>query len=276
MPKVWTIVVVVAGIGIVGAPSSARAQSADDPSASQVTSHPIAFDIEQLLWVPDLTDTDAARRAELALWMDDFTAWQVWSAEWGNRRERGWFTQYRERREKPAPPPWLAERCTTVFDDGDPLRSACGLLAEWNEDPVTAQVRGDSAVAQAQGEDTPTTIWWEHVHVDALWPALQWQAGVYGVVGTHATTTVKGRLQVFIAPGVMFLNMPARNGGRVWKFAANYGIGYRLAEFSFLAQRQAVLHVNLAKAWVMSDVSDVVSGRTMDFVGFSLTFKTVR
>jgi hypothetical protein len=131
-------------------------------------------------------------------------------------------------------------------------------------------------VAKTQGEDTPTTIWWEHVHVDALWPALQWQASVYGVVGTHATTTVKGRLQVFIAPGVMFLNMPARNGSRVWKFAANYGIGYRLAEFNFIGKRQGVLHVNLAKAWVVSDVSDVVVDRTMDFVGFSMTFKTLR
>lgn len=274
MRKVWLIVAFVPVI--VGVAASARAQNSDDSSPPPVASRPIAFTPEQLFWVPDLSDADAARRAELASWMDDFTAWQEWSDQWANRRERGWFTQFRDRREKPAPPPWLAERCTTVFDDGDPMRSACALLAEWNEDPVTAQIRGDRTVAKTQGEDTPTTIWWEHVHVDALWPALQWQASVYGVVGTHATTTVKGRLQVFIAPGVMFLNMPARDGSRVWKVAANYGIGYRLAEFSFIGKRQAVLHVNLAKAWIVSDASDVVVGRTMDFVGFSMTFKTIR
>jgi hypothetical protein len=208
--------------------------------------------------------------------MDAYGEWQTWSAEWANRRERGWFTNFRERQEKPPPPPWLAERCSAVFDDGDPLRSACAMLAEWHEDPATTQIRDATTAVKVQGEETQNTIWWEHVHVDALWPALQWQASVYGIVGTHATLTIKGRFQVFIAPGVMLLNMPSRNGSRVWKVATNYGIGYRLGEFGFIEDRRAVLHVNLAKAWVISDMGDVVSGRTMDFVGFSMTFQKVR
>jgi len=45
-----------------------------------------------------------------------------------------------------------------------------------------------------------------------LRPALQWQNGIYGVVGTHVATQVGGRLQVFTAPGVMLLNVPGPNG----------------------------------------------------------------
>jgi hypothetical protein len=34
--------------------------------------------------------------------------------------------------------------------------------------------------------------------------------------------------------------------------------------------------VNLAKAWMMADVADVVTGRSMDFVGLSISFKKTR
>jgi hypothetical protein len=37
-----------------------------------------------------------------------------------------------------------------------------------------------------------------------------------------------------------------------------------------------VLHLNLARAWLLSDVKDVVSGRTTDFAGFSMTFQKSR
>jgi len=204
--------------------------------------------------------------------MKDFLAWQKWSAEWGGRREPGWITASRSRREKPAPPGWLPDRCAEVFDDTDLLASACGLLAEYQEDRGTAQTRQARAVAQAQQEDPENTIWWQHVHMDVLWPALQWRASVYGVVGMHVAMTVHGRLQTFLGPGAMLLNLPARNGARVWKVATNYGIGYRLFDFKFPGDRNASLHVNIAKAWLLSDVADVASGRTMDFAGFSITF----
>ena len=113
----------------------------------------------------------------------------------------------------------------------------------------------------------------EDKRLDLMWPALQAQAGIYGVLGTHITTEVGGRLQVFTAPGAMLLNVPSRNGGRVWKVAANYGIGYRLMDFSLPGGRPAELHLNLAKMWLVSDATDLAVGRTVDVIGFSVTFK---
>jgi hypothetical protein len=154
------------------------------------------------------------------------------------------------------------------IDDDDFVAEAEDLCAD-----VRSRLAGAAA---APAEQTDKIVWWEHLHIDALWPALQWQSSVYGVIGTHATATIKGRWQVFLGPGTMLLNLPARDGGRVWKLAANYGVGYRLFEFTFPGGRPAVLHVNLAKAYLLSDAADVATGRTMDFVGFSMTFNRAR
>jgi hypothetical protein len=223
---------------------------------------------------PDVVDgNDEARAEELAKWIEEFTAWKEWSARWGNRRQPGWFTGYRDRRDLPVPPVWLAERCAWIFDDTDPLAPACALLRDWNDDYTTTQLRQATTAAIARVEDDSKTTWWEHVHMDVLWPAMQWRSSMYGVIGMHAATTVHGRVQAFIAPGAMLLNLPARDGSRTWKFAANYGIGYRLFDFIFPGGHPASVHVNAARAWVVSDVTDVATGRTVDFAGFSVTFK---
>jgi hypothetical protein len=211
--------------------------------------------------------------ADAEQWARDFEEWKDWSSQWQNRRQPGWFTGYRDRRDPPVPPAWLAARCASVTDEHDPLMRACTLLREWNDGLIANQLRTASANAIAQREDDERTTWWEHLHVDVLWPAMQWRTSMYGVIGMHAATTVRGRFQAFVAPGVMVLNLPSRNGTRAWKVAANYGIGYRLADFVFPGKRLASLHVNAARAWVMSDVADVATGRTVDFAGFSLTFK---
>jgi hypothetical protein len=221
-----------------------------------------------------VSDRDVAdRTAEAAKWVDDYVEWKQWAAQWRNRRQPGWFTGYQTRREAPVPPTWLSDRCVWVLDDADPMATACMLLREWNEDFTVTQLRQASTAATAQREEETNTTWWEHLHVDMMWPAMQAQASMYGVIGMHSATTVSGRFQVFIAPGAMLLNLPARNGSRAWKFAANYGIGYRLFEFPFPGKRIAVLHVNAARAWVMANVADVATGRTIDFAGFSMTFK---
>jgi hypothetical protein len=221
------------------------------------------------------TETAERRAEELRRWIDDFSRWLEWSSEWTSRREPGWLTSSRDRRQKPAPPEWLPARCAAMLDENDPLGPACGLLGEW----ARAEAGPPGPVPAAlvtQAENNRKTIWWEHIHADLLWPAMQWQSSIYGVVGMHVATTVKGRFQVFLAPGAMLLSLPARNGTRVWKVAANYGIGYRLADFTFFGGRPAALHVNLAKSWLLSDVRDVVSGRTTDFVGLSISFRRFR
>jgi hypothetical protein len=121
-------------------------------------------------------------------------------------------------------------------------------------------------------EEADKTTFWRNVHLDFGWPAMQSGLSLYGVVGMHATTSVHGRLQIFVAPGAMLLNVPTRGGGRAWKLATNYGIAYRLGEFGFPGQRTAVLHLNLAKAWLISAGPDVTTKST-DFIGLSMTFK---
>jgi hypothetical protein len=224
--------------------------------------------------VAALRSDDSERRAELQLWIRQFSEWQQWSEQWRGRRQPGWFTGFRDRSQKPAPPSWLPARCEGVFDDQDPLREGCLLLTAWREDGAPAQqIRQVRIAATTDQEEPSKTTWWEHIHTDVMWPALQWQNSIYGVVGTHVATEVGGRLQVFTAPGVMLLSVPGRNGMRLWKFAANYGIGYRLMNFTMPGGRPAELHLNLAKMWLVSGAADVVTGRTIDLMGFSVTFK---
>ena len=274
MRQVWTVLssaaLVVLGV------CAASAQGLDAPSSVPLPGQPSAVITGQTALAPDISGLGEDRTEELNRWMDDFLEWTTWSAEWTNRRERGWFTRFRERKEKPDPPAWLDDRCAVVIDDADQLTVACGLLADWKQDTPAQLRQSVTTAALTQQESADHTTWWEHLHLDLLWPAVQAQTGIYGVVGTHATTTVKGRLQVFLAPGVMFVNLPARDGSRVWKIAANYGIGYRLFGFTFPGNRQAELHVNLAKAYLLSDIGDVATGRTVDFAGFSITFTRTR
>lgn len=223
---------------------------------------------------PALVDDGATEAlADVERWVRDYEEWKDWSSQWQNRRQPGWFTGYRDRRDPPVPPAWLSTRCAAVVEEQDPLMRACTLLREWDDGFIANQLRTAGAAAVAQREDEKKTTWWEHLHIDVLWPAMQWRTSTYGVIGMHAATTVHGRLQAFVAPGVMVLNLPSRNGARTWKVAANYGIGYRLFDFVFPGNRLASLHVNAARAWVISDVADVATGRTVDFAGFSLTFR---
>jgi hypothetical protein len=212
----------------------------------------------------------AARREQLEKWIADYSAWREWAAVWGNRREPGWFRDYRSRRPRPDPPVWLFEECEGLAPDA--REEACLLLPEWSAG--TAATTLNAAVPPPNApEDDKKITWWEHVHLDAGWPALQSGTGVYGVLGLHATTTVRGRFQVFVAPGAMLLNVPTDDGGRAWRLATNYGIAYRLGQFTIPGlDRQALLHLNLAKAWLLS-AGPNVSTRSTDFVGLSMTFK---
>ena len=265
---------VVAILVLLGAAAPAFAQDASSPAQQPLSSAPIEAATVRAAAAPGLIDDGAPERvADAAEWVRDYEEWKAWEEQWRNRRQPGWFTGYQDRRDPPVPPSWLSARCVSVLDERDPLLRACTLLREWSEGLIATQLRTANAAAVAQREDESKTVWWEHLHVDVLWPAMQWRTSMYGVIGMHAATTVRGRFQAFVAPGMMILNLPSRTGARTWKVAANYGIGYRLADFMFPGKRLASLHVNAARAWVISDITDVVSGRTVDFAGFSLTFK---
>jgi hypothetical protein len=271
MRTLWITVVMLGLVTVGTASGAARAQALDDQAPSPLAAPTIPL-AEQLIQAPELQAPDAARRQEeLEKWIRDFSDWKKWAEQWSNKREPGWFSEYRQRRQRPDPPDWLFDRCDDWLEDSGPVGEACALLEEWRDDGTPQAVKL-SATASAPEEEPKKTIWWEHVHLDVGWPALQSGVTLYGLVGTHATTSVAGRLEVFVAPGAMLLNVPTRNGGRAWKMATNYGIGYRLGQFTLPGNRRALLHVNLAKAWLL-DAGPDVQTRSTDFVGFSMTFK---
>lgn len=208
----------------------------------------------------------------LERWVREYTAWKAWAAQWRNRREPGWFSDSRQRRPRPAPPFWLASRCDEPVEAGSTVAEACHLFAEWRVDAGTLAVANARAAATASEEQSEKTTWWEHVHLDVAWPAMEQSLSLYGVVGVHATTSVKGRFEIFVAPGAMLLNVPTSDGRRAWKVATNYGITYRLGSLGLPGGRQGIVHLNLAKAWLLG-VGDNVPTKSTDFIGFSMTFK---
>ena len=274
MRTLWTAVVTV---GVVAAGTVvASAQARDDQYLQPLVPRTIPL-VEQAIHAPDIPALDADQRQDdLATWIHDFSEWKNWRDEWGNRREPGWFSEFRSRRQRPDPPDWLFDRCGDSLEDTGQIAEACALVAEWRAGYPTSPATAARVASVAPAEEkVDKTIWWEHLHLDMAWPAMQSGNTIFGVIGMHATTSVRGRLEVFVAPGAMLLNVPARNGGRAWKLATNYGIGYRLLQFTFPGNRQALLHVNLAKAWLLGSGLDVDTKST-DFIGFSVTFKKDR
>jgi len=269
MARLWTIVVV-AGV-LMGYASPGLAQPAE---ASVLPSRSIPV---ELAWLsPDFSAfmvLAGADLGELQRWVNGFKEWQEWSSRWRNQREPGWLTTYRDRRQKPAPPAWLPARCESVEDEAEPLSTACTLLTMWGLDDLESQALLTSTVVGLAQERPSHTTWWEHLHIDLMWPDLQVGSSIYGVIGLHHATTIKGRLQVFTAPGALLLNLPSYNGARTWKMAVNYGMGYRLFGFNLLGRRPAELYFNLAKTWIVSDTTGLAVGRSIDVLGFSVTFK---
>lgn len=212
---------------------------------------------------PDLVE----REQELKRWVADYSRWK-------QDDERTTRRAPRRIRPKPTPPEWLIEDCRDYPIDGKgPWADACRLLVDWNDDAGTAEIRRQIAEARAQKEAPTKSRWWEHVHLDTLWPMTQWGSSVYGIVGTHATVEIAGRFQVFIAPGAMLLNLPGERGTREWKLATDWGVAYRLTNFRLPGvSRQTQLHVNLVTAVVFSGPSNLVSNR-INLAGFSFTFK---
>ena len=255
-------------LAVATATSPVAAQT-NDTGNQPLAAQPIAL-AHIAMPAPNLVVPDfAARREELQKWVRDFNSWKDWATTWGNRREPGWFSGAKSRRPRPDPPLWLFEECDGLAAAGE-TEEPCQLLAEWSlGNPNVTQ---PAATLSKASEDDDKLTWWEHVHLDAGWPAIQSSLSLYGVLGMHATTTVRGRFQIFVAPGAMLLNVPTRDGGRAWKIATNYGIAYFLARFTFPGtDRQARLHLNIAKAWLLSAGPDVPTKST-DFVGLSITF----
>jgi hypothetical protein len=251
-------------------PPPLLAAAAQDPSP--LPARPIVIDAAFLL-VPVRPELTEASRHEVEAWQREYLAWRKWAAEWRNRTEPGWFSR-RDRRPKPDPPAWLIDACSKTLDDVW-LAEQCALVTDWQSDFVTAQFRDSQTNARAQHEKPTKTLWWEHIHLDALWPITQSRGTAFGLFGTHLTIDVTGRLEVFGAPGFIMLTMPTATG-RDWAPATDWGIAYRLGTFPLPGSTgRATLHLNLARAWVLGAAGAVFS-RTVDLVGLSLTFPNTK
>jgi hypothetical protein len=253
-------------------PAAASAQDVPDellPSRVVGTGALELAALDGASWERQLTE---ARR-----WVDDYEKWKRSDADWNKRRQQGWLFGSRERPTRPEPPAWLGSECADViFADDEMMRDACRLWAESHDNQIVVQARQSAAAAVVQKESPTKTIWWEHVHLDALWPMTEWRGSVYGVLGVHATVEVAGRFQVFVAPGAILLNLPNGHGSREWRPATDWGIAYRCFDFTFPGTGQrASLHVNLARAWLLSGPSNLFQS-TIDLAGFSVTFKKSR
>jgi hypothetical protein len=228
--------------------------------------------------VLELAAPDAAswqrQLGDVRRWVAAYEKWKRSDSAWNKRQEQGWLFSSRKRPKRPEPPAWLGAECADViFADDELMRSACVLWADWHDDQNVVQARQAAAAAVVQKESPARTIWWEHVHFDALWPMTEWRGSVYGVLGMHATIEVAGRFQVFVAPGAILLNLPDGHGSREWRPATDWGIAYRCFDFTFPGSAQrASLHVNLARAWLLSGPSNLFNS-TIDLAGFSVTFK---
>jgi hypothetical protein len=262
------MLVTLVGIASMLAASRASAQTPDPPRL--LPSQTIGTGVAPL---PGLDGMALEQRMlEVTEWAADYTAWKRWSETWLNRREPGWFGP-QDRKKRPEPPPFLADDCRDLFDTEGTLADACRLLVDWQEEAASAQVRARTTTDRKQGEKVTKTLWWEHVHLDALWAMPQLNTRVYGLVGMHATVEVAGRFQVFVAPGAILLNLPTPRGTREWKPATDWGIAYRVFDFTFPGTGQrGSLHLNLARAWVFGGPANTIK-TGIDLAGFSLTMK---
>lgn len=248
------------------APALAQTSDMQTPLPARVIESPglmIAVDS------PDLEQ----QRQQVIQWIEAFRAWKKWNAQWRNRIEPGFFG-VKERRARPDPPEWLFHQCADL-EQGDLLfEDACRLLVEWGDDDAAAQIRQQTAAARLVPEAPPEkTKWWERVHLDTLWVMPQPGARIYGVIGVHATIEIAGRLEMFVTPGAMLMNLPSARGDREWKPATHWGFALRLMDFRFPgAQRRATLHANLAKAYVLGGPT-ALGKTTLDLAGLSLSFK---
>ena len=203
---------------------------------------------------------------EVEQWTREFDEWQKWAARWLNRRQPGFWASALERTKKPDPPVWLEDACELLADD-DQLARPCKLLAEWRDDLVTAKNRQASAAAVVQREAPTKTSWWRHAHLDAMWSTTQSNVTAFGILGAHLTMEVEGRFQVFVAPGIMLVSVPALSGGRSLLPATDWGVTYRL----FNVGRNTV-HFNLVHAWLLANEANLINSQ-VTLAGFSVSFR---
>jgi hypothetical protein len=248
-------------LAVLVAAAPAQAQSSDsDP----LVSRSLPFTIVELMPDAPVVVLSLEDMEALEAWTRDFAAWQQAVERWRRQKLPISWNQFLDHSPKPAPPSWLGGVCPLVEDDAE-FTDACGLLADWREDPLTAKTRHTTAAALQQREAPKNSFWWRNLHLDGLWSTTQSNIAAIGLFGTHLTVSVEGRLQVFVAPGVMLVSVPNPYGPRVLSPATDWGLTYRLFNAG-----GATVHFNLVHAWIFGSAAQI-QGTNLTLGGFSLT-----
>jgi len=208
----------------------------------------------------------------LQVWAHDFADWQSSFERWRHPspkeppREYLSWNQFLEDHPKPPPPSWLSGVCSLLEEDAQ-FAHSCALLADWRDDPFLIKKRHAAAAAMQQQEAPKNSVWWRNLHLDGLWSTTQSNVAALGLFGTHLTVSVEGRLQVFLAPGILLVSMPTFNGSRVLSPATDWGLTYRLFNVG-----RGTVHFNLVHAWILGGgAQGQLAGSHLTLAGFSVT-----
>jgi hypothetical protein len=244
----------------------ARAQASD---AEPLAARTLSFSFSQIELMPDaaaIVISDDEMHA-MDVWTRDFANWQTTFERW--RRSKlpkdaiSW-PAFLERSPKPQPPSWLGEVCP-LLEDAAEFAKPCLQLADWRDDPFLTKNRHAAAVALQQQEAPKNSVWWRNLHLDGLWSTTQSNVAALGLFGTHMTVGIEGRLQVFVAPGILLVSVPSLYGTRVLHPATDWGITYRLFDFG-----RNTVHFNLVHAWMLGSAAQLQDAQ-LTLAGFSLT-----
>jgi len=248
-----------------GAAPPVQAQSSDpEPIAARV------LPFNEVALMPDapvIVLSDDQMRA-LEVWTREFAEWQKTFERWRHTKvpkaQVPW-PEFLERHPKPEPPSWLGGVCP-LLDDDEEFATSCTLLADWRDDPFLTRERHTAATALQQKEAPKNDVWWRNLHLDGLWSTTQSNVAALGLFGTHLTVSVEGRLQVFVAPGVLLVSVPTFYGSRVLSPATDWGMTYRLFNVG-----RGTVHFNLVHAWMLGGGAEQLVGTHQTLAGFSLT-----
>ena len=228
--------------------------------------------------VPELATFDIPAAVDqefvvLKKWTHDYQEWRAWYLQWRNRPEPGMLST-RARREPPAPPAWLPAFCATLTEESGAGADACNAWREWQTNDMAASLMSEQIVqTRATVEKPHKTLWWERVHVDALWPMTRAGSNAFGVVGVHSTVHLTKRFQVFMAPGFILMRAPGLDGTQNWSAATDWGFSLRLFDLRVpIAGRPGSVHLNMARVWMLGN-SNVASASETYLAGLSLSFK---
>jgi hypothetical protein len=209
----------------------------------------------------------------LTQWTHDYREWRAWYLQWRNRPEPGILSP-RARRLPPVPPVWLSSLCTDRIENTGPVADACAAWRDWQANDMVASLIADQiAQTRAVVESPQKTLWWERVHVDALWPMTRAGSNAFGLVGLHTTVHLTKRFQGFMLPGFILMRAPGLDGSQDWSAATDWGFSVRLFDLRVpIAGRPGSVHLNMARVWMLGN-SNVAAASETYIAGLSLSFK---